>query len=124
MYPRPLYVAVLSLALASLQFSAAMGSQWATYLSYVATVGFGVVIFLQGEKRVTDGPIFVNAGIALVAGTVASLVLAAGIAIVVLGTPWDFALWQMGILLWDSWVGVAFVFVSTFFLVAVVSAMR
>jgi len=124
MYPRALYIAVISLAIASLQFSAAMGSRWAAYIAYAATVGFGVVIFLQGEKRVTSGPIFVNAGIALLAGTAVSLLAAAGLAIVVLGTPWDYALWLMGIRLWGDWVLVSFVFVSTFFLAAVASAMR
>lgn len=124
MYPRYLYIAAVSLAVASLQFSAAMGTQTARYAAYAVTVGFGLVIFLQGEKRVTSGPIFVNAGIALLAGTAVSLLLAAGLAMALLGTPWDYALWLMGIRLWGDWVLVSFVFVSTFFLAAVTSAMR
>jgi len=117
LYPRLAYVSTLALAIAALQLSVAFGSGWQSGLAYGITVGLAAVVFYQGERRVTTGGSFVNAGIAIVGGTAASLLFATGLVAGLLGAPWDLALWQIGILMWGSWFGIAVAFVSAFFVV-------
>lgn len=124
MYPRQFYVAALALAVGSLQFAAAMGTEWQTFLAYVVAGVLGVVIFYQGEAAVTAGPIFVNAGIGILLGTGLSHLFGTGLAVYLLGMPWDLALWQMGLWLWDSWVGIGFIVISTFFVVGFGSSLQ
>lgn len=122
MYPRWLYVALLTASVAALEFAAAFGGTWQAYAAYATALALGGVVFYQGEARVTTGPVFANAVVALFAGTVASLLLAAGLRTYVLGAPFDFALWQAGVLMFDAWLGVGFAVVTTFFLVGLASA--
>lgn len=118
MYSRRLYVSLLGVAVGALQLTAGFGTERKAVLAYAVTVGLGIVVFYQGERRVAAGPVFVNAGAAVLLGTVASFLFSGGLVMYFLGAPWDLALWQIGILLWDSLVGIAVVFVSTFFVVA------
>lgn len=122
MYPRWLYVALLGAGVAALEFAAAFGGTWQSYAAYATALALGGVVFYQGEARVTDGPVFANAVVALFVGTAVSLLVAAGLLTAVLGAPFDLALWQAGITMFDAWLGVAFALVTTFFLVGLASA--
>lgn len=117
MYRRSVYVSALAAAIAALQFAVAFGTGPLPGLAYGVVVGLGIVVFYQGERRVTTGPAFVNGGIAIIAGTAASLLFATGLVMYLLGVPWDLALWQVGILMWEALFGVAVAFVSAFFVV-------
>lgn len=123
MYSRRAYVSLLAVAIAALQYTAAFGAEWQTYMSYAVAAAFGVVVFYQGERAVTVGPPIVNAGVSILLGTVVSFLFSGALVMYLLGAPWDLSLWQMGILLWDSWVGITVVFVSGFSLVGFVASM-
>lgn len=124
MYSRRAYVAALAVAVAALQFAAAFGAPWQAWLAYATAAGLGAVVFYQGERGVTAGPVFVSAGAAIVVGSAASLLFGVGLVMATLGTPWDLTLWRVGLVVWDSSFGVAVVFVSAFFAVGVVSALH
>lgn len=122
MVSRPAYVAVLGVAIAALQFAAGFGEGWRVTLAWLVAAGLGVVVFYQGERRITAGSAFVNAGAALLLGTLVSWLFGAGLVMVILGAPWDVTLWQLGLLLWDAWAGVIVAFVSAFFVVGVAAS--
>lgn len=117
MYERRSYVALVALAVAALQVAAGFGSGRLSTAGYVLAAALGVVVFYQGERRLVDGPVFVNAAIAIAIGTVASFLFTSGLVMYILGVPWDLALWQVGILTWDSLLGIPTTILSAFFLV-------
>lgn len=119
MVSRRAYVAVLGLAIASLQFTAGFAAGWRVTLAWLLAAALGVVVFYQGEHHITAGSEFVNAGVALFVGTAGSWLFVSGLVMAILGAPWDVTLWQMGLMLWDAWIGVAIAFVSAFFVVGV-----
>lgn len=122
MYPRWAYVGLLAASVGSIQMAAAFGEPWQVSAAYATVLALGVVVFYQSEARVTNGPVVASIVLSLFAGTAASLIVAAGLLAYVLGAPPDFALWQVAILMFDTWLGVAFAFVGAFFSVGLVSA--
>ncbi|PSQ15247.1 hypothetical protein BRD00_14800 [Halobacteriales archaeon QS_8_69_26] len=123
MYPRPLYVALLALGTTALQFAAAFNEGPLLYLAFVVALVLGVVVFYQGETRVVAGPIFSNFVMAAFLGTAGCVVLTAGLLMYVLAVPWDLALWQGALFVWDVAIGIDFTMVTGFFVVGVVDAM-
>lgn len=124
LYSRPVYVGLLTVAIASLQFTAAFAWQWPTYLAYAVVAGLAYVVLRQERRSVVVGPAFVNAGTALLLGTLASLLFAAGLVIYLLGAPWDLALRFMALRMWRSMAGIAIAFVTAFSVVAAGAAFR
>ena len=123
-YPRWAYVAVLSAAVGALMFAAGTGDRIVVWLSYVVAVGLGGVVFYQDEASVTPGPIVANVAVALVIGTGVALLAVAGLLIVVLGVPWDLALWRGSLRVWSAVVGVGFALTTAFFLVGAVASLQ
>lgn len=124
MYPRPLYVAVLSLGIAGLQFAASFNQGWLFAVTFALALVLGAVVFYQGERRVVAGPIFSNLILAICLGTAASTLVVGGLLTLILGIPWDYALWQGGLLVWEVALGIDFTLVTGFFVVGVVDAMN
>lgn len=123
MYPRALYVCLLGLAVGALQFAGAFGASWQYNAAFLTAFLLGVVVFYHGERRAVAGPIVANLGIGAVLGTVACILLTAGLLVWILTVPWDLALWRAGLLTWDVVLGIDFVIVSSFFVVGVVDAL-
>lgn len=123
MYPRWVYVGLLAAALGASQLAAAFGEPWQVYGAYATTLVLGVVVFYQSEARVTRGPVVASVLVALFAGTVASLLVAAGLVTYVLDAPLDFALWRVGLVMFDTWLAVGFALLGAFFLVGLLSAL-
>jgi hypothetical protein len=122
-YPRWSYVVLLGLALASVEFAAAYGPLWGSYAAYGIALALGVVVYYQGEARVTPGPIFANAIGAVSVGVVVSLVVGTAMHVFFLGAPWDFTLWRVALTLWPAWAGIGCAFVSAFFLTGLWAAL-
>lgn len=123
MYPQWVYVGLLAAALGASQLAAAFGGPWQVYGAYATTLVLGVVVFYQNEARVTRAPVVASVLVALFAGTVASLLVAAGLVTYVLDSPLDFALWRVGLVMFDTWLAVGFALLGAFFLVGFLSAL-
>lgn len=115
MIPRWLHVASLGVAMAALEFAASFGTTPQVWLAYAGALALGVVVYYQGEKAVTPEPVFANVAAAMVIGPLLSLVVATALLRYYLGMPVDFALWRVGIVMWSTWLGIAFAFICSFF---------
>lgn len=124
MYPRWLYVSVLAAAVGALMFTAGLGQGLTEWFAYAAALGLGGVVFYQGEARVTRGPIVGNIVFALAGAAAIALLTAGGLLMIVIEAPWDLALWQGGLRVWSGTIGVAFAFVTAFFIVGASSSLR
>lgn len=123
MYPRALYVGLLALAVASLQFAATFGGRWHARIALLAALVLGAVVFYQGEQRLVPGPIFANFAAGVGLGTVASVVFTGALLMWFLNAPWDLAMWQGALFVWDVAAGIDFALVTSFFVVGVIDAL-
>lgn len=124
MYPRGIYVTLVGLATGALQFAAAFGTSWQYSAAFAAAFVLGAVVFYHGERRAVAGPIAANLGIGLVVGSLANLLLTAGLYSWILAVPWDLALWWSGLVVWDVSLGIGFTLVTSFFLAGMADALN
>lgn len=97
-------------------FTASFGGSVGVVVGYSLAVALGSVLYLQGDTYTTVGPVSGNVLLGYLGGVVLSLAIATGLLVWFFNAPVDFAAWQMGLLLWDSWAGVGVAVLSGFFL--------
>lgn len=119
---RRLHRAGVAVGVGGTELAATLGGTPTQVVAYAAAAVLGGVLYLQGDRRVVGGRVFPTLIVGFAAGTALSLLVAAGLLTWLLGAPWDFALWRMGVLMWGSWAGVAFAVVSSYFAVGVAVA--
>lgn len=112
----------VTVGVAGTSFAAEFGFGPLPYIAYGVAVALGSVLYLQGDLSATEGPIFGNVLIGYLAGIAVSLLGATALLILLLGIPWDLAVWQLGVQFWDSWAGVGVALLSGFFLTGVLAA--
>lgn len=118
------HVGGFGLAVAGTGFAAAFGGRRAVVVAYLLALALGAVLYVQGEAFAAVGPVFGNALVGYLAGVVGSLGLATGLFVWLLDAPVDYAAWQVGLMLWDSWAGVGVAVISGFFLTGLADLLR
>lgn len=109
------HVAGLVLSIAAMAFAASFSGRLPVALVYVLAVALGVVLYRQGDRAATAGTVTGNVLVGYVGGIVLSLTLATGLLAWLLNVPVDFGLWQVALMMWDSWAGIGVAVLSGFF---------
>lgn len=96
-------------------FATSFGGLVGVALGYSLAAALGAVLYVQGESFAAAGPISGNVLLGYLGGVLLSLGAATALLVWYFSAPIDFAAWQMGLLLWDSWAGVGVAVLSGFF---------
>lgn len=118
------HVGGLALASTGTVLASAFGGPRTVAVGYSLAVALGAVLYWQGDAYAAVGPISGNVLLGYLGGVVLSLVTATGLLVWYFGTPLDFATWQVGLLMWDSWAGVGVALLSGFFIAGLAAAVR
>lgn len=110
------HVSGLSVAICGMVFASSFGGEFAVVVSYGLAVALGVVVYVQGDRYATAGTVTGNVLIGYLAGVVLSLGLATSLVVWLLNVPADVGVWQMGLMMWDTWAGIGVAVLSGFFL--------
>lgn len=107
----------VALAVGGTQVAATFGARSVQVVAYLLAGLLGALLYLQGDRRVVGTEVFPTLIVGYAVGTAVSLLVGTGLLMWSLGAPWDLALWRIGILMWGSWAGIAFMLVSAYFVV-------
>jgi drug/metabolite transporter (DMT)-like permease len=118
------HVAGLAAGVAGTAFTAAFGGELSVWAAYALAVALGLVLYEQGDTYAAVGTVAGNVLVGYLAGIVLSFVLATGLLIWLLNAPWDFAGWQVGLMMWDSWAGIGVAVLSGFFVAGLAAPLR
>lgn len=110
------HVAGLSLAFAGTAIAASFGGSETGIAAYAIAIAMGVVVYVQGDRSATAATVTGNLLLGYLGGVVLSLAVATALFVWFLNMPVDFAAWQMGLRLWESWAGTGAAVLSGFFL--------
>lgn len=124
MLPQWQHVAGLGIAVAGTAFAASFGGAVAVVSAYALALALGVVVYLQGEGFAAAGSVSGNILLGYVGGVVLSLATATALLVYFINLPLDFAAWQMGLQMWNSWAGIGVAVLSGFFLAGVASLLN
>lgn len=110
------HVAGLALAVGGGSFAASFGGSATGIAAYAIAIAIGIVVYVQGDRSATAATVTGNLLLGYLGGVVLSLAVATGLFVWFLNLPVDFAAWQMGLRLWESWAGIGAAVLSGFFL--------
>lgn len=109
------HVAGLGLAIAGTAFAAAFGAGPAAPVAYALAVALGGILYFQGDRVAALGNLTGNILVGYLLGIVVSLAIATSLLVWLLNVPPDYATWQIGLMMWDSWAGIGAAVLSGFF---------
>lgn len=113
--PRWEHVGGLVAATAGTVFATAFGGAAGVVAGYSLAVALGAVLYRQSDTYATVGPVSGNVLVGYLGGIGLSVAVTAGLFVHFYDAPVDYAAWQSGLLLWDSWAGVGVALLAGFF---------
>lgn len=123
MVPTSLHVAGIAFVVATTVFAASFGQGWQVAAAYGLAVALGVALYRQAAERVVRSA-WGNLVVGFLLGFGASLALGTALTEWYVDLPVDLVLWQLGLLTWDTWLGIGGVVLATMFVMGLFDAVR